>query len=99
MDLIGRNDDLIAQELETARLELEVLRAREATVLAEVAATNAATSMALAQERALIADVAAAPSALEREKMALAEIAALSLEMFLFTRQQGFHHKTKFSSY
>jgi hypothetical protein len=92
MDLTLQNDDLIEQKLDNAKLELEVLRAREATALAEASAMNAATALAVARKRASIADLGAAPSAQEREQMALAEIAALSLEMFLFSKQQGFDY-------
>lgn len=85
---------MIAQELENARLELDVLRAREAAALAEAKAMNAATVLALAQERASIAVLASVSSATKRKKAAYVDIAALSLEMILYARQQqGFHSK------
>ena len=47
--------------MELARFKIEILRAREATELAEAKAVYAATALALAQERASIAELAAAP--------------------------------------
>ena len=85
---------MIAQELDNARSELDVLRAREATALAEAKAMNAATVLALAQERASIAVLASVSLATKRKKAAYVDIAALSLEMILYARQQqGFHSK------
>ena len=80
------------QELEDARLELEVLRARKDTALLETEAANAMTALALAQERNSILVLESATSATQREKTALASIAALSLEMFAFTRRKGIFH-------
>jgi len=89
MDLALRN---YTQELEDARLELEVLRARKDTALLETEAAYAMTALALAQERNSTLELESATSATQREKTALASIAALSLEMFAFTRQKGNFH-------
>jgi len=75
-------------KMELARFKIEILRAREATELAEAKAVYAATALALAQERASIAELAAAP---QRKATELAETAAYCIKHILFTLQQGLH--------
>ena len=98
--LNAQGDDLNSLTLELARLESDILSAREATALAEAKAMNAATALALAQKRASIAKFAAAPSAQQRKATDLAETVAFSMKNILFAiQQQGlyflilhFHH-------
>ena len=83
---------LIAQKLELARLESDILRAREATALAEAKTKHVATALILARQKAYIAELAAAPSAPQRKATEMVETAAISLKHILFTLQQGLHY-------
>ena len=66
---------------EHSRMELEILRRREAAALAEVATTNAATDFALMRERLAIRRLNTAPNSPQIKAARLAEVEMFSLRI------------------